>query len=315
MTSLNHTRSVETMPRWRVSAQRAEEIRTGLIFIAPALIFMLLLVGYPVIYNFILGFQNVTAFNLATGAERRFVGLDNYISLFQTPTMWIAIRNSLFFTFVCLVFQFSIGLAFAILFNKKFALARHLRGFLVITWMMPITVTALLFRYMLSAEVGIFDAILMGIGITSEPIGWLVRNDTAIWGPILANIWIGIPFNMLLLTTGLASIPEEIYESASIDGAGPWQRFVWITIPLLRPAMLAVLVLGFVYTFKVFDLIFVMTGGGPVNATEVLSTLSYRESFSFFNFSRGAAVANVLFIILFLVGLIYLKLIKTEEAS
>jgi len=300
--------------KWGVTAQRAEEIRTGLLFVAPALIYMIFLVGYPVVYNFILSFQNVTAPTLAAGAERSFVGLDNYRAVFASPNMMVAIRNTLFFTIACLIFQFTIGLGFAILFNKKFALAKPLRGFLVITWMMPITVTALLFRYMLNSEAGIIDAVLMGIGLTAEPIGWLVRTDTALWGPIIANVWIGIPFNMLLLTTGLAGIPEETYESASIDGASGWQKFMRITIPLLRPAMLAVLVLGFVYTFKVFDLIFVMTGGGPVNATEVLSTFSYRESFTFFNFSRGAAIANVLFIILFMVGLVYLKFIKKEEA-
>jgi multiple sugar transport system permease protein len=181
--------------------------------------------------------------------------------------------------------------------------------------MMPVTVTALLWKYMLSIDAGIIDALLIKAGIIKQPVGWLLNQGTAIFGPIMANIWVGIPFNMLLLTTGLAGIPDEIYEGASIDGAGAAQKFWRITLPLLRPAMLSVLILGFVYTFKVFDLIFVMTGGGPVNATEVFATFSYKLSFQYYYFGQGAAVANVLFAILFCVALVYLKLIRAEEAN
>jgi multiple sugar transport system permease protein len=296
-------------------SQRQQEIRTGVLFVLPAFVYMLVMIGYPVVYNILLSFKDVSAFNLAAGTPRPFVGFDNYKIIFAHETMSYAVRNTLFYTVFCLVFQFSIGLLFALLFNKKFFLARPLRGFLVVSWMMPITVTALLWKFMLALDAGIIDGLLMKIGLISQPIGWLLNQNTAIFGPIMANTWVGVPFNMLILTTGLAAIPEEIYESASIDGANVFQKFWHITLPLLRPAMLAVLILGFVYTFKVFDLIFVMTGGGPVNATEVFATFSYKLSFQYYYFGQGAAVANILFIILFCVALVYLKLIKTEEAS
>ncbi len=287
---------------------------TGFVFVAPALIYMLLLIGYPIVYNLILSFQDVSAFNLAAGNERPFIGLQNYKTVFADETMKFAIRNTFIYTVGCLIVQFSLGLSFALLFNQKFALAQPLRGLLLVAWMMPTTVTALLFKYMLSPDVGIIDIILQKIGLIDEPVGWLIHQNTAIFGPIIANSWVGIPFNMLLLTTGLAGISEDIYESASIDGANGLKRFRYITLPLLRPAMLAVLVLGFVYTFKVFDLIYVMTGGGPVNATEVFATFAYKLSFSYFYFGQGAAVANILFLILFCVALVYLKLINKEEA-
>jgi multiple sugar transport system permease protein len=130
---------------------------------------------------------------------------------------------------------------------------------------------------------------------------------------IIANCWVGIPFNMLLLTTGMSNIPKEVFESSSIDGANTLQRFFRITIPLLRPAIMSVLMLGFIYTFKVFDLIFMMTNGGPLNYTEVLATYSYRASFVQFNFSRGAAGAVVLFLCLMAVGVFYLRLIAKDE--
>ncbi len=146
-----------------------------------------------------------------------------------------------------------------------------------------------------------------------NPIPVLSDPKIAIWSVIIANIWVGIPFNMLLISAGLSSLPEDVYESASLDGANAFQKFIHLTLPLLRPVITVVMMLGFIYTFKVFDLVFVMTGGGPVHATEVLSTVSYRYSFDEFQFSMGAASANVLFFILLLVSLVYLRLIKKDE--
>lgn len=293
--------------------RRKRRTAAGFLFVLPALVYMLALVGYPIVYNIILSFQDVSIYNIGPEASRPFIGLANYVTVLKDSTMAPAVRNTFFYTLVCLVVQFTLGLAFALLFNKKFALAKPLRGFLVVSWMMPVTVTALLFKYMLSPDVGIINIVLQGLGLIKAPIQWLQNQNTALWGPIFANIWVGVPFNMLLLSTGLSGISGEIYESASIDGANAWQKFVSITLPLLRPAMLSVLILGFVYTFKVFELIFVMTGGGPVNATEVFATFSYKQSFGYYYFGQGAAIANILLLILLCVSLFYLKLMGKEE--
>ncbi|WP_330372891.1 sugar ABC transporter permease [Lacrimispora celerecrescens] len=183
----------------------------------------------------------------------------------------------------------------------------------MISWMLPVTVTALVFKFMFAEGNGIINTILMSLHIIRKPIGWLLNGNTAMFGLIIANSWVGIPFNMLLLTTGLNNIPGDIYEAASIDGANSIQKFMRITIPLLKPTIMSVLVLGFVLTFKVFDLVYVMTGGGPVSATEVLSTYSYKLSFQLFHFGEGAAVANVLFVCLFFVALVYLRTISRDE--
>ena len=298
----------------RLNARQKERL-VGYAFIAPALIYMLLMIGYPVLYNIAISFTDLSAFNLAQGKSKNFIGFKNYKAIFSNPSMYVAIRNTTIYTVISISIQFTLGLLFALLFSKKFAIAKSLRGALVISWMMPITVTALLFKYMLSPDVGVINYFLVQLGVIKEPIPWLLKTSTAIWGPIMANSWVGVPFNMLLLTTGLSSISDEVYESASIDGANAFKRFRYITLPLLRPAILSVLVLGFVYTFKVFDLIFVMTGGGPIDATEVLATYSYRLSFSQYKFGEGASVANILFLILFCIALVYLKLLKKEEAA
>lgn len=284
----------------------------GYFFVLPALLFMLAFIGYPIINNIILGFQNVDVMTFNNDVKE-FVGLQNYIDLFESDTLKIAIPNTLLFTINSIVFQFVIGFALALFFNRNFRFSRPVRGILMVSWMIPITVTALMFKFMFSANGGIINEFLLNLHIINKPVEWLVYSSTAMGAIITANIWIGIPFNMILITTGLSTIPNDIYESANIDGAGRIEKFIFITLPMLKESIQAVLILGFIYTFKVFDLVYVMTQGGPVNATEMLSTYSYKLSFTEFNFSKGASVANILFIILFIVSLFYLKLVKEEE--
>ncbi len=287
----------------------------GYLFVLPAFIYMIYFVGYPIISNVILSLQDVTLKTLK--AETKvFVGFQNYIELFkQDNILTISLWNTLVFTVACLVFQFIIGFALAMLFNKKFSIAKPVRGLLMMPWMIPITVTGLIFKFMFGTDVGIVNYFLRLFGFITENIDWLTNPRTAMIAVIIANIWIGIPFNMILISTGLTTIPGELYESASIDGANKWQSFIKITLPLLKPTIESVLILGFIYTFKVYDLIYVMTSGGPVNSTQVLSTYSYKLSFELFKYSKGAAVANILFVILFFISLVYLKFVYTEEES
>ena len=284
----------------------------GCFYLFPAVLFMLALIGYPLIYNIILSFQNVSLANIAS-KDISFIGIDNYQRLAQDKVFWASLKNTLLYTAGSVVFQFAIGFLLALFFSMKFRLAPFLRGLMMVSWLIPLTVTALLFKFMMASNEGVFNQLLLSWGMIDTPIPWLSDPNMAIWSVIIANIWVGIPFNMLLISAGLSSLPEDVYESASLDGANAFQKFIHLTLPLLRPVITVVMMLGFIYTFKVFDLVFVMTGGGPVHATEVLSTVSYRYSFDEFQFSMGAASANVLFFILLLVSLVYLRLIKKDE--
>ncbi|AJO19969.1 Trehalose transport system permease protein SugA [Bacillus paralicheniformis] len=284
----------------------------GCFYLFPAVLFMLALIGYPLIYNIILSFQNVSLANIAS-KDISFIGIDNYQRLAQDKVFWASLKNTLLYTAGSVVFQFAIGFLLALFFSMKFRLAPFLRGLMMVSWLIPLTVTALLFKFMMASNEGVFNQLLISWGMIDNPIPWLSDPKIAIWSVIIANIWVGIPFNMLLISAGLSSLPEDVYESASLDGANAFQKFIHLTLPLLRPVITVVMMLGFIYTFKVFDLVFVMTGGGPVHATEVLSTVSYRYSFDEFQFSMGAASANVLFFILLLVSLVYLRLIKKDE--
>lgn len=285
----------------------------GYVFVLPAFLYMMYFVGYPIISNIILSVQDVNLKNLKTGL-RPFVGLKNYAELFTKDSVLTdALIHTLTFTVACIVFQFIIGFGLALLLNKQFTLSKPIRAILMVPWMIPITVTALMFKFIFGTDVGILNYFLNLFGLIGENIDWLTSPVSAKIALIITNVWIGIPFNMILIATGLTTIPTELYESASIDGAGKVQTFFNITLPLLKPTIESVLILGFIYTFKVYDLVWVMTSGGPVNSTHMLSTYSYKLSFEMFKYSQGASVANVLFVILLLVSVLYLRVVYRED--
>ena len=289
--------------------------KMGFLFALPAAIYMLVFIGYPMIQNLILSFKNVDVYSFARPENQIFVGFQNYIDLFtgENSILVQAIINTLIFTVASIFFQFIIGFGLALLFNKKFPGCSFFRGMTMISWLLPVTVAGLLFKFMFASTGGIVNQFLMSLNIIQEPMEWLLHPETAMIAIVVANIWIGIPFNMMLLITGLTTIPAEVYESCSLDGANKIQTLFMITIPMIKPAIMSVLTLGFVYTFKVFDLVWVMTKGGPVNSTELVSTYAYRLSFEEFQFSQGAAAANVLFLILLVGGIFYIRLINEEE--
>lgn len=281
----------------------------GYVFILPGVIYLLIVVGYPLIYNLVLSFKDVNVKNLSTGTSK-FIGLQNYIELFQNPTFLLVFRNTIIFTIACLVFQFTIGFAFALFFSKKFSLAGPVRGLILIGYMMPMSVTGMIGQNIF-ANGGLINDLLSKLGITGPQ--WLVSTGVALIAVIAMNCWVGIPFNMLLLISGLTGISQDVYESSALDGANKFQQFCHITLPLMRSSIMAVLMLGFVYTFRAFDLMYIMTSGGPLNATDVLGTYAYTLSFTQFNFSKGSTVAMVLFACLFVVGIFYLRLTMKEE--
>jgi multiple sugar transport system permease protein len=278
----------------------------GFFYVLPALVYMAYFIAYPIISNIVLSMQEITVMTL-TSPAKPFVGLINYGRLFRDPVLVSSILNTLLFTLCSIVFQFTIGFLLALFFNLNFKFAKPVRGLLMMPWMIPVTITALIFKFMFTSNVGIVNQMLTALHVINAPVDWLTTTETAMFALVVANIWIGIPFNMILLSVGLTVIPKELYESAAIDGAGKGRSFWHITLPLLRPTIESVLILGFIYTFKVYDLVYVMTGGGPVNTTHMLSTYSYKLSFVMFKYSDGAAAANILFVILLAASVIYLK--------
>jgi multiple sugar transport system permease protein len=301
----------------RVQSQtRGVKLRTlsRYLFVAPALAYIALTMLYPVVSNLRMSLYDVDVSTFLSNTAP-FVGLGNYIKVISDPAFQNAMVLSVLFTVGSLLFQFVIGFALALFFNRSFPGNGLLRALLLLGWMLPTVVSGSIFRWMLDGSFGIFNFILQDLGLLSGPRFWLTDPNTALLGTIIANIWVGVPFNMILLLPGLQSISLSLYEAASIDGATSWQSFRHITLPLMRPVALSVLLLGIIYTFKVFDLVYVMTGGGPVDATTVLPIYVYNLSFSFFRFGDGSAAAMLLLLVLSIVAIGYLWLSQHEEAA
>lgn len=298
----------------RLCGRRLREKAAGYAFTMPAVLFVVLLVIYPLGYNVILSFKNVTLSNF--NGKQDWLGLSNYIRLFQDKVFRRAVVNTLVFTVASIVFQMLIGFFLARLFSKNFPMCNLARGLMMVCWLIPVMSFATLFKWIFAGnESGILNYFMLRVGLIDKPISWLTNGTTAMIALILANIWRGVPFNMMLISSGMTTIPGDIYDACKVDGVSKLNEILHVTIPLLKPTLISTVTLGFVYTFKAFDLIYVMTNGGPLNQTQVLATLSYKYTFNDFNFSLGAAAADVMLLILMVVGYFNLKAMDMDEVA
>ncbi|MBN6037733.1 carbohydrate ABC transporter permease [Amycolatopsis sp. 195334CR] len=281
-------------------------------FLAPALAYLVLFFGYPLVNNVSMSLREYSVRSFYTG-EAPFTGLDNYAAVLGDPLFGTAVLNTAVFTVASIFFQFTIGLALAVFFSGRFPLSGLLRSLLLLPWLLPLVVSGAVWRWMLDQDHGVINAALRAVGLADGPTPWLTDPGWALPAVIIVNIWIGIPFNLVILHGGLRAIPSTLYEAAELDGAGAWQRFRHVTWPLLRPVTAVVLMLGLVYTIKVFDVIMVVTGGGPANATQTLTTWAYQLSFDGdFAFGQGAAVGNLLVLVATVFGLLYLRSARAQ---
>lgn len=270
--------------------------RLGFILATPAIVYILVFLTFPLLYNIFLSLVNADGANLIAGTFS-FNGFENYIKTFADPGFWKGLVLSLIFTLACLVLQYICGFALALYFRTPFPGNGIIRAILLVGWILPPVVTGTIFKWLFDADYGVLNYTLMSIGIINEPIQWLTQGTTAMIAVIIANLWVGIPFNMLLLLSGLHTIDESLYEAAEVDGASPWAKFWKITFPIMKPVSISVLLLGVINTYKVFDLIYTMTKGGPVDATTTLPVYTYLKTFQVFQFGVGAA-ASVLTLLL-----------------
>ena len=274
------------------------------LFILPFVIFCLVLLLYPVVYSLALSFREATVETFVSG-EMPFNGLTQYQAALADPIFWRALINTILFAFFSILFQFAIGFLLALLFQANFPLKNFCLAALLIPWVSPVLTAANIFKGLFN-EVGPINRLFQLIGM--GPFPWLSDPDYAFPATIVANIWIGFPFNFILLYAGMRSIPEDVYEAAKIDGATFWKRVGYITLPLLKPVSFAVLMLGTIYTVKVFDLVWIMTAGGPANGTHLLSTYAYQVGFSLLNFGQAAAIATLMVLLVLFLNLVQLLL-------
>ena len=278
-----------------------------LAFLLPAALYVLFAFVVPVVYNLILSFEVTTPATIAS-LFAPWAGISNYkVTLLNSITQSALIRT-LSFTVLSLLFQFLIGFGLALLFNLRFPLNKLARSLVIVPWLLPFLVTGFIFRFLFQLEAGAVNQVLQDVGLINQPIGYLLSPGWAYVTVLITNIWLGVPFFTVLLYSALQDVPPELKEAAMIDGAGPWQTLVRVTLPVIRPVIEVTFVLGFVFTVKVFDIVISLTQGGPANSTQLIATWAYNLSFQQFDYGAGAALNTVLLIIALLVAPIYIRL-------
>jgi multiple sugar transport system permease protein len=282
---------------------------TRWLFVTPAAVFVAVFFGYPIVKNVVMSFQDYGTKTFFTG-EAPWVGVQNYVQVFTSSVFSTSLVNTALFTVGSIVMQFAIGLGLALFFKRNFPLSGFLRGLLLLPWLIPLIASSAVWKWLLDQSSGALNEFLGVFGIPSVP--WLVSPSLALIAVIGVNIWLGIPFNTTILYSGLQSVPQELYEAASLDGAVGFKAFRYITWPSIRSVVSVVIVLGVVYTLKVVDIILGLTGGGPANSTQTLATNAYHQSFVNFQFGVGAAVSNVLIAVSFVFAMVYIAVSRKQ---
>lgn len=284
---------------------------TGLAFSAPAIAFMAIFVAYPVWEAIRLSFVAVDAF---TGAEK-FVGLQNYRELMHAPKFWPVLTNTAIWTFWSLVGQFGLGLLAALAINRDLPGMGAIRSILLLPYVVPVIALALFWRWMLDGSFGIAAVAFQDMGLLAPDQSPLASPEGAMWSVILANIWRGFPFVMISYWAALQAIPPEQYEAAQVDGATTLQQFRFVTLPNLWNVTKVLLVLRFIWTVTFFDIIWLITQGGPAGSTEHWPIWIYQETMGFFRFGYGSALAVSLGLMILFVILVYGLVIRLTSGA
>jgi multiple sugar transport system permease protein len=287
--------------RWRVNPAYA--------FTLPAISLLALVLLVPLGDVFYLSVHTD-----GSNGTMEFTGLSNYRQFLDDPMFWNAVRNTAIFTVGSVILHLLLGMGAALLLNRKIVGRTVFRVIALVPWMFSSVVVAVLWNWMYSPQFGVINDILDRIGIHSAAeIAWLGDLNLAMPAVIFANAWRGFPFVMIMVLAGLQSIPREEYEAANVDGASGMAAFRYVTLPHLRFVIGIAVILDSIWTFRYFDLIQVMTHGGPANATEVLVTLVFRNSFEYFKFGYASAIAVVAFFILLGFTLLYVRILLADE--
>jgi len=297
---------VLTTPTYRRRMHRLAARSLPLVFIAPTFLTLGFLVFYPILQVIYISPWN----NYLTIKNPVFVGLGNYIWLLQQGVFSLIFSNTAIFAVASVLLHLVLGLSLAMLLSAKInTRARGMfRGVLILPWMFTAAVVAVNWRLILN-PFGIFSALLTQLGLMSlaAPIDWFGEQGLALPALILINLWRGYPFVMLMLLAALQSIPLELYEAAAVDGAGAWMRFRYVTIPSIRPVIASVGLLDAIWNFRLFDLVFLTTGGGPLNSTHVLATYTYQLAFENFEFGRASALAVMMLLLTSVLTIFYFR--------
>lgn len=284
-------------------------VATRNMMLAPALLLIFVLAAYPLLYNLYISFFNL---NMITG-ERELVGLQNYINVFTSREFFNSLRVTFRFVVFSLAIQVPLGVLIALLLNQEFYGRWILRSLILMPWTVPTLVNATLWDWIYNVHYGALNRLLLQFNIIDSPIVWFANTDRALAMVVLADTWRMLPLYVLMFLASLQTIPATQMEAATIDGAGALKRFFYVTIPLIKPMLMVVLVIRTMQALRVFEIIFVLTRGGPANSTMVISYFIYTQSFSFMRFSFGSALAMVVALLSVVIAVVYVKVLRSDD--
>lgn len=289
------------------------ESRAGWGFVSPALILIGIFFALPVVSAFLLSFTDFDIYSIGDFASTRFIGLKNYRDLAAMPLFWTALRNTIYFVVVGGPLSAAVSLIAALAVHSKLTRFKpFFRSAFFAPWVTTLVAMALVWRYIYHPQYGLLNALLGHFGIA--PVDWLGNPHWAMPAIILLSVWKNFGYNMLVFLAGLTSIPEELYEAAALDGAGAWNRFRHITLPMLGPTFVFVGVVTMIASFQIFSEPYVMTQGGPLKSTTTLVLLMYEQGFRWWRLGLSAAIAVVLFLLTLAGTLIQLRIRRSDPA-
>jgi multiple sugar transport system permease protein len=273
--------------------------------------FLLVLSGLPLIYNVVMSFQQVDMFNLAS-FSRPFVGFKNYTAVVSRPEFWPIVEHTVIFIAASIAGQFLVGFGLALFFWTGFPGSTWLRGLFLVSWVMPGLVVGAIWNWLLSGDFGVVNYAMRELHLISGSVFWRSDPHYSLWSVIIANIWLGTSFNMILLSVGLSAIPKDLYEAAEIDGAGVFTRFWTITLPMMRSTIGALISLGLIFTLQQFDLFAAITSGGPNNSSNVAQYWAWDLSFRQYDFAKGATISVMMIALVMVASVYYVRSTRHE---
>ncbi len=284
---------------------------TPYMLITPILLFMIIVYGYPLLLTFKYSFQEVSLI----GNKSTFIGLENYKTILTNSKFYNTLILTLRWTFLTVTLKIGIGFIVAVLLNGRIYFRKIYRFLILIPWAIPQVVVSILWSWILDGRYGYLNYYLQKLGIMKEAIYWLSEPKLAFLSTAVVDAWIGIPLVTMIFLSGLSSIPESLYEAGEVDGANVFQRFIYITLPQIKTVFLIALTLTTIWTFNSFNVIYVLTGGGPMGGTETMMIRIYREAFGKYNLGMSSALSVTVFVILTLLSIFYWKEINKGEAQ
>lgn len=289
---------------------RLPKALTPYYYVFPIFVVLLLVFAAPLLKTFIMAFQN---YKLMEPNNVHFNGLDNFKKLFSDSDFTLVVKNSVVYVFATVIFQFLFGLTLALALKKNFKGRGLYQAIVFLPWALSGFVVALMFRWGFNGEYGVVNDLLLKLGLISEKIAWLGTPKLSLLVVILATIWMGIPFFAIMLLAALQSIPNDVYEACDVDGCVGVRRFFFITLPYIKPTIITTVLLRTIWVFNSFDLIVVITNGGPASTSQTLNSFMYTRAFTSYDFGMASALGVLLVVVMAIYTIVFLRVTRYDQ--